>query len=165
MESFDIYSHVEEDELGRDFFVDLYRPTPRQSLHRKPLAPELAFPEDLDDEVVTELHCTVTAIDDRGRIAAAAVMKHLGWITGQPCSFEIFRRSVVKIRRSSDGAKIRGSGFLHLPAAIRNKCRIYTGDRVLLAASLQADLLVVYPPHTLSAALGAHRPDLWGKAS
>ncbi|MGY1969041.1 hypothetical protein ACW9HH_32810 [Nocardia gipuzkoensis] len=148
-----------------ELFVDLYSPPTPRSVPQQPLAYEFAFPEDLHDEFVTKLHCTVTAIDDRGRIAAASVVKHLGWIPGQPCSFEMFHQSLVKIRRSADGAKVRSNGYLHLPTAIRNKCRIYTGDRVLLAASLEVDLLVVYPPHALSAALGTHRPELWGKAS
>jgi hypothetical protein len=50
----------------------------------------------------------------------------------------------IVVRAATDGPQtITPQGFLHLPAAIRHRCRIHTGDRLLVAAYPDQDLILV----------------------
>ncbi|MGW1742041.1 AbrB/MazE/SpoVT family DNA-binding domain-containing protein [Nocardia sp. NPDC001965] len=125
------------------------------------LAAEFAFP-DGSEVVEYELHCSVTVVDVRGRLAARGSVRQLGWAAGQQVSVGV-NHGVVVVRRSRHGRRLSPAGFVVLPSGVRNQCRLRAGDRVLLAASLKDEVLVVYPPRALAAALREHRPDLWGR--
>ncbi|MGW4365878.1 hypothetical protein ACWEKT_09545 [Nocardia takedensis] len=107
----------------------------------------------------------MTVVDINGRLAAAVAVEYLGWEIGQRLTITGDRGSVVTIVRAFDGTAVRPRGFLCLPMSVRYRCRIRTGERVLLAASRELDLLIVYPPHTLTAALHRYRPELWDHVS
>ncbi|WP_051030105.1 hypothetical protein [Nocardia takedensis] len=107
----------------------------------------------------------MTVVDINGRLAAAVAVEYLGWEVGQRLTITGDRGSVVTIMRAFDGTALRPRGFLRLPMSVRHRCRIRTGERVLLAASRELDLLIVYPSHTLTAALHRYRPELWDRAS
>ncbi|WP_157101257.1 hypothetical protein [Nocardia shimofusensis] len=143
-------------------FGGLYNRATAKPPARRILAPIFDFPVDLDlPGSATELHCTSSTVDERGRVSAGRLLPHLNWVPGQRCAFAIHERSVIKVSTSHKGRSIKVGGHIHLPRSIRNHCRISSGDRVLLAASSAHAHLVVYPPHTLSAILTNHRPELW----
>lgn len=140
-------------------FEGLYQTVAARPAPSKALA-DFAFPAALDEAPIATLYCLVTTIDNRGRLAARSAVRVLGWAPGQPLSMDV-ERSVVKVRRSCDGQPLQQRRFLILPSDIRNKCRLYAGDRVLIAVSLADEVLVVYPPRMLTAALWAYFPDPW----
>ncbi|WP_280301451.1 hypothetical protein [Nocardia abscessus] len=147
-----------------ELFVGLYSAGPSRSDVPEALAPHFAFPEGPDEAPIAALHCSVTSINRRGRLSAKSLLGLLGWGPGQRFVFEV-DQTLVKVRRSGVGWPLGNDGFLVLPADVRNRSNINAGDRILMAASLQHDLLVVYPPKALTAALWACYPNLWGKAS
>jgi bifunctional DNA-binding transcriptional regulator/antitoxin component of YhaV-PrlF toxin-antitoxin module len=128
-----------------------------------PLAADFAYPDIPVDVQMATLHCVVTTVDERGRLGDKSVIKRLGWQPGQPLSITV-DRSIVKIRRAPDGPRLQRSGFLVLPAAVRNSCNLYLRDRVLLAASIEHEILVVYPPRAVTSALLTYFPDPWPQA-
>ncbi|MBF6302474.1 AbrB/MazE/SpoVT family DNA-binding domain-containing protein [Nocardia amamiensis] len=158
-----VSSPLEDDEFFSDF-ARLYNAGSSRSDVPKALAPHFAFPEGPDEAPIAALHCSVTAINRRGRLSAKSLLSLLGWGPGQRFSFDV-DQTLVKVRRSGAGWPLGNDGFLVLPADVRNRSNINAGDRILMAASLQHDLLVVYPPKALTAALWACYPDLWEKAS
>ncbi|ONI79610.1 hypothetical protein ALI144C_22770 [Actinosynnema sp. ALI-1.44] len=92
-------------------------------------------------------------IDSSGRISDRAVTEALGWqigdrltLTGTP--------GVVIARRDPTGMIAFGhKPYLTIPAVLRTRCGLSTGDRVLLAATPDEDLLTVYPLGTVHQAI------------
>jgi len=53
-------------------------------------------------------------------------------------------------------------GHVRLPAEVRHRCGLATGDRVLMAADPRSGQLVIYPPATVDAMLARHAADATG---
>jgi bifunctional DNA-binding transcriptional regulator/antitoxin component of YhaV-PrlF toxin-antitoxin module len=66
---------------------------------------------------------------------------------------------LVTLQAGRDGTSgasyVTAQGYLRLPARIRQRCGLWPGDRVLLAADPSELLLRVYPPSTLDKLLRA----------
>lgn len=138
----------------------LYQATTSGRLPSASLAADFQYPEISVQPECGELHCSVTSIDERGRLAARSTVRQLGWTPGQMVSM-VVQHGLVVIRRSRIGYRTPKSGFIVLPSRIRNRVGLYAGDRVLLAASVDDEVLRVYPPRVLAAALCAYTPGLW----
>jgi hypothetical protein len=64
--------------------------------------------------------------------------------------------SVIILRRDSHGPDtLISKERVHLPISLRIRCGIRVGDRVLLAAIRELDLLLAYPLSTVERALAA----------
>ncbi len=91
----------------------------------------------------------LAAVDCRGRVADRAVMHALGWTPGTRLDIRETRGLLV-IRTDTHGVfSVTTRGHLRLPAPVRHCCGLQPGDRVLLAADPQRDLLIVHPPAAL----------------
>jgi hypothetical protein len=91
----------------------------------------------------------LSAVDARGRIADRAVMAALGWEPGRRLEVRAVR-TLVTIRAAAGGtACVTSQGYLRLPALVRHLCGLRPGDRVLLVADPQNQMVRVYPPATL----------------
>ncbi|MFX0577109.1 AbrB/MazE/SpoVT family DNA-binding domain-containing protein [Nocardia nepalensis] len=122
-----------------------------------------AFPGVVEATPIGELFCAAGTIDDHGRVSDRSALKHLAWYAGQALGFEGDDQFVV-VRWLRQGRwSVGRSGYLLIPAAFRHRCNLDPGDRVLLAASRDNDLLVVVPPAVMAAALWAYRPQTWQK--
>ncbi|MGA6205493.1 hypothetical protein ACPESR_12120 [Nocardia testacea] len=151
--------------MAEELFGGLYsEATPTTTPVSDSLVTEFAFPATFDDIAPTDLHCSVTAMDNRGRLAARATVRHLNWAPRQTVSITV-QQGVIVIRRAPQGGQLPASGFVVLPSRIRNRCGLYPGDRVLVAASPSAEILAVLPPRILAAAVQAHCPELRGSES
>ncbi len=137
----------------------LYQASASEKLPPASLAADFLYPAISAQPECGELHCSVTSIDERGRLAARSTVRQLGWTPGQTVSIEV-QHGLVVIRRSRHGRRTPKSGFVVLPSRIRNRIGLYAGDRVLLAASLDDEVLRVYPPRALAAALCGYTPGL-----
>lgn len=149
---------------AEEFFGGLYPETTPTAPVSESLVTEFAFPDTFDDTAPTDLHCSMTAMDNRGRLAARATVRHLNWPPGQTVSITL-KQGVIVIRRAPQGHRLPISGFIVLPSRIRNRCGLYPGDRVLVVASPSAEILAVLPPPILATAVQAHCPDLRGNES
>jgi hypothetical protein len=87
--------------------------------------------------VPTLLHCVVTPIDARGRLADGSPARILGWAPGQPISITAVPQGgghMIEVRSGGPNAITR-QGHLRIPAYVRHLCGIPTGDRLLVAAT------------------------------
>jgi bifunctional DNA-binding transcriptional regulator/antitoxin component of YhaV-PrlF toxin-antitoxin module len=89
------------------------------------------------------------ALDDRGRIADRVVMRVLGWSAG--LRLDIREASgVLTVLTAPDGSyQVTNQGHLRLPAPLRHRCGLETGDRVLLVADPDRSRLAIYLPAAL----------------
>ncbi|MEU1955650.1 hypothetical protein [Nocardia rhamnosiphila] len=146
--------------MAEELFGGLYpETTPTPTPVSDSLVTEFAFPDTFDDHVPTDLYCSVTAMDNRGRLAARATVRELNWQPGQTVSMTL-KQGVIVIRRAPQGRQLPASGFVVLPSRTRHRCGLYPGDRVLVVASPSAEILAVLPPRILAAAVQAHCPEL-----
>ncbi|WP_043740803.1 hypothetical protein, partial [Nocardia carnea] len=141
------------------FYEGLYPAATSGGVAPVNLAPDFLYPEISAHVGCGELHCSVTSIDERGRLAARSTVHRLGWSSDQMISM-VVKDGLVVIRRSRKGQRLPRSGFVFLPARIRNRVGLYARDRVLLAGSLDDEVLRVYPPRVLAAALSAYSAGL-----
>jgi hypothetical protein len=91
----------------------------------------------------------LSAVDDRGRVADRVIMRALGWSAGLRLDIRE-AAGVLTVFADSEGVyQVTSQGQLRLPAALRRRCGLNAGDRVLLAADPQRSRLAVYPPAAL----------------
>lgn len=98
----------------------------------------------------------LAAIDDRGRIADRVVLRALGWSAGRRLVIDESWGLLVIFPDASAPAQVTGQGHLRVPATLRHRCGLRSGDRVLLAADPEQHRLVVYPSTALDALLSHH---------
>ncbi len=102
----------------------------------------------------------LAAVDCRGRVADRAVVLALGWTSGTRLDIRQIR-GLLFIRADTHGVfSVTAQGHLRLPATVRHCCGLVPGDRVLLAADPDWDLLVVHPPAALDDLLAPRRAGL-----
>ena len=97
-------------------------------------------------------------MDESGRVADRAMTGVLGWQQGDRLTVTA-AAGVVIARRDPGGMVIMPSKpYLVIPAALRRRCGLRTGDRVLLAVFPAQDALAAYSFAVVDQALRAHAP-------
>lgn len=99
-------------------------------------------------------------IDASGRIADRAITGALGWSNGDRLT--LTAEAGVVVARGDPGGMVTMPvrPYVVIPAALRRRCGLRPGDRVLLAAVLREDVLAAYPLALVDQAIRAHRPVL-----
>jgi AbrB family looped-hinge helix DNA binding protein len=97
-------------------------------------------------------------MDSSGRVADRAVTSVLGWQPGDRLTFTA-SAGVVTARRDPAGMVTMSSKpYIVIPAALRRRCGLRPGDRVLLAVFPARDALAAYSFAVVDEALRAHDP-------
>jgi hypothetical protein len=97
-------------------------------------------------------------IDASGRVADRAITSALGWRPGDRLALAA-DAGVVTARRDPGGMVTMPSRpYLVIPAALRRRCGLRAGDRVLLAVFPAQDALAAYSFAVVDQALRAHAP-------
>ena len=97
-------------------------------------------------------------IDESGRVADRAITSALGWQPGDRLTLTA-AAGVVFARRDPDGlVTLPARPYLVIPAALRRRCGLRPGDRVLLAVFPARDALAAYSFAVVDRALRAHAP-------
>ena len=104
----------------------------------------------------------MATLDCRGRAANQEVVRALRWAAGQ--RLDIHHTTGVLIVQAHTHAvfSVTRDGHVRLPAEVRHRCGLATGDRVLMAADPRSGQLVIYPPATVDAMLARHAADATG---
>ncbi|HEY5988673.1 MAG TPA: hypothetical protein VIV12_20180 [Streptosporangiaceae bacterium] len=97
-------------------------------------------------------------IDASGRVGDRAVTSALGWRSGDRLTLTA-GEGVVVARRDPGGMVIMPARpYIAIPAALRRRCGLHAGDRVLLAALPGVDSLAAYPLWVVGHAVVTHAP-------
>ncbi len=116
-----------------------------------PLAAPATCPA-LPDEVVYG----AGRIDRCGRVGDRTVTAALGWRPGDRLTLTA-SADVIVARRDPGGMVTLPSGpYLVIPAALRRRCGLRPGDRMLLAALTGRDALAAFPMAVVDQAIRAH---------
>jgi hypothetical protein len=126
-------------------------PLPRTPAHGLPM-PRLGTPE----EESHSMYYAVTAIDVWGRLADRSALTALRWRPGLAVAVSIIREAVAVIPHHDSRHTVNQQGHLRLPATVRHLSRLKAGDRLLLAACLDRDVLIAYPMAALDAMVLAY---------
>jgi hypothetical protein len=95
-------------------------------------------------------------IDASGRVADQAITGALGWREGDRLTLTA-SPGVVTARRDPAGMlTVPARACIAIPAALRRRCGLRAGDRVLLAAVSGQDLLTAFSFAVVDQALRAH---------
>jgi hypothetical protein len=97
-------------------------------------------------------------MDEWGRVADRAMIAALGWQPGDRLTLTA-AAGVITARRDPGGlVTMPAKPYLVIPAALRRRCGLRPGDRVLLAAFPARDALAAYSFAVVDQALRAHAP-------
>jgi AbrB family looped-hinge helix DNA binding protein len=97
-------------------------------------------------------------IDASGRVADRAIISALGWRGGDRLTLTA-EAGVMVARRDPDGVvTVPARPYIVIPAAVRRRCGLRAGDRVLLAAVPADDTLAAYSFAVVDQAMRAHGP-------
>ena len=95
-------------------------------------------------------------VDASGRISDRTVTSALGWSGGDRLTLSA-DAGVVTARRDPGGMiTLPARAYIAIPAALRRRCGLRPGDRVLLAALPGEGTLVVYSLAVVDQAIRAH---------
>jgi len=95
----------------------------------------------------------MTTLDCHGRIADRAILQALGWPAGHRLNIHETAGTLTVVSDPHGDTQVTGQGHLRITAALRHRCALGTGDRVLLIADPNRSQLAIYPPAALDAAL------------
>jgi hypothetical protein len=95
-------------------------------------------------------------IDASGRVADRVTMTALGWRGGDRLTLTA-DGGVMTARRDPGGmVTVPGRPCIVIPAELRRRCGLRTGDQVLLAAMPSQDTLAAFPFTVVDQAIRAH---------
>ena len=120
---------------------------------RLPLASSPASPPPLGDVIYG-----IGRIDASGRIADRTVICALGWRNGDRLTLTADAGVVVARRDPGGMITVPARPYIAIPAALRRRCGLRAGDRVLLAALPGENALAAYPLAVVDQAIRAHGP-------
>lgn len=106
----------------------------------------------------------LAAVDCRGRVADCTVFAALGWVAGTPLAISVTDGTLVIGTDPCGVFGMTSQGHLRLPAPVRHRCGLASGDRVLLVAYPARDVLLVHPPAVLDVLVAeSHAASLGGE--
>jgi len=97
-------------------------------------------------------------IDESGRVADRAMTSALGWQPGDRLTLTSAAGVVIARRDPAGMVTMPAKPYLVIPAALRRRCGLRPGDRVLLAVFPDRDALAAYSFAVVDQALRAHAP-------
>ena len=97
-------------------------------------------------------------MDEWGRVADRAMIAALGWQPGDRLTLTAAAGEITARRDPGGMVTMPAKPYLVIPAALRRRCVLRPGDRVLLAAFPALDALAAYSFAVVDQALRAHAP-------
>ncbi|HUZ55472.1 MAG TPA: hypothetical protein VMU94_23445 [Streptosporangiaceae bacterium] len=94
-------------------------------------------------------------IDASGRVADRVITAALGWRNGDRLTMTATAEVIVACRDPGGLVTMPARPYIAIPAALRRRCGLRAGDRVLLAALTGQDALAAYPMAVVDQAIRA----------
>jgi bifunctional DNA-binding transcriptional regulator/antitoxin component of YhaV-PrlF toxin-antitoxin module len=91
-------------------------------------------------------------VDVRGRVGVRTPLRELGWAAGTEVGFRLLDGALLALV-APGGRRVDGQGFLRIPGALRRRCSLLAGDRVLLVVDDKERALRIYSSATVGAML------------
>ena len=104
----------------------------------------------------------VVSLDDRGRLAARALLQRLAWVPGTTVSIREVSDLVVVTADPSGATAVLPQGHLRLPATLRHRGGRVAGTQLLLVADPSAGRLVIHPQAAVDVMVAARHADVFG---
>jgi len=95
-------------------------------------------------------------IDESGRVADRTITSALGWHAGDRLTLTAAAGVVIARRDPAGMVTMPSKPYIAIPAALRRRCGLRPGDRVLLAVIPAADALAAYSLAVVDQAIRAH---------
>jgi bifunctional DNA-binding transcriptional regulator/antitoxin component of YhaV-PrlF toxin-antitoxin module len=95
-------------------------------------------------------------IDSSGRVADRAITSALGWHAGDRLTLTAAAGVVIARRDPHGMVTMPAKPYIAIPAALRRRCGLRPGDRVLLAVIPGEDALAAYSFAVVDQAIRAH---------
>jgi hypothetical protein len=95
-------------------------------------------------------------IDESGRVADRTITSALGWHAGDRLTLTAAAGVVIARRDPAGMVTMPARPYIAIPAALRRRCGLRPGDRVLLAVIPAADALAAYSFAVVDQAIRAH---------
>lgn len=104
---------------------------------------------------------SLVKVGGNGVVAARIALQQLAWAPGWALRFSVSSGLLIVAPAENPTATfVPPTMNLTLPARLRSRCHIRTGDQVLLASVVEHNLLVVYPQHVLHTMLATYHDTL-----
>ncbi len=97
-------------------------------------------------------------MDESGRVADRAITGVLGWQAEDRLTLTAAAGVVIARRDPGGMVTMSAKPYIVIPAALRRRCRLRPGDRVLLAVFPAQEALAAYSFAVVDQALRAHAP-------
>jgi hypothetical protein len=104
------------------------------------------------------VHYGFGRIDSSGRVADRSIVSVLGWRPGDRLTLTAAAGVVIARRDPGGLVTMMAKPYLVIPAALRRRCALRAGDRLLLAVFPAQDTLAAYSFAVVDHALRAHAP-------
>ncbi|MFF1610401.1 hypothetical protein ACFVYA_21695 [Amycolatopsis sp. NPDC058278] len=99
----------------------------------------------------------IARVDRSGRVSEQSIIDALGWTVDDALSLTTVGVGAGTYRRAADGwYHLTPRREIRIPAAMRARCGIAKGDRLLLAACAERDTLVIYTMPELDRLISPH---------
>jgi bifunctional DNA-binding transcriptional regulator/antitoxin component of YhaV-PrlF toxin-antitoxin module len=108
------------------------------------------------------LYFGTALVNSSGRVQDRAAVAVLGWARGDHLLVTVVGTSVVFQRRPDGVFAMAAKPYVVLPVAVRSRCVVPAGSRVLVAADPDQDVLVVHSPSAVHTMLGQFHVHLAG---
>jgi hypothetical protein len=99
-------------------------------------------------------------LDDRGRLSDRSAVKQLAWRAGMPITIDSHPQTGLVLIYPGGSHRLTRDGYVRVPAKVRHNCRLEGGDRVLMVASIERQVLGVYLPSAVEAMIAAYHEAL-----
>jgi hypothetical protein len=93
----------------------------------------------------------VVAVDDRGRVAARQLLRHVACPPGAAVSIRERGGLLVVTADPAGTSAVTSQGYLRIPASIRRRHGLTAASRVLVVADPETRRLIVHPPTSVDA--------------
>jgi hypothetical protein len=97
-------------------------------------------------------------MDSSGRVADRAMTSALGWRPGDRLTLTAAAGMIIARRDPGRMSTTPSKPYIVIPATLRRRCELRSGDRVLLAVFPSLDALAAYSFAVVDQALRAHAP-------